>query len=387
QKQTKKDPVFLLLWVLWRQHAEEEVAHSLQYFVTAVSDPAPGLPAYVSLGYLDDHVFVEFDSENRLYKTRARWIEDNVGADYWESGTKRGVVKQDVYRVNVRTVMKRYNQTGGFHTLQFKNGCAVWENGSTAGFLQFAYDGKDFLSFDMDTYTWIATAREAEITQRRWNGDTAILQYQKHYTAKQCIDWLTKYWQFGKEALQRREPTAVLVSDQAAPDGLPRLSCRVYGFYPRDIAVTWMKNGEMRKQETQRGDVLPSGDGTYQVQASMEIDVKEGGRVLISVRGERFWVFPTGTDSFSISEPRTNWIPIVAVLAVLMAAALFAVGFILRRRLRSGTGPWVGGFLPCVDWLGPAALGQSCATELPSQTLGREGGCSHWGVVSSALFV
>uniref|UniRef100_A0A8C8SIV1 Ig-like domain-containing protein n=1 Tax=Pelusios castaneus TaxID=367368 RepID=A0A8C8SIV1_9SAUR len=363
-------------------------AHSLQYFVTAVSDPAPGLPAYVSLGYLDDHVFVEFDSENRLYKTRARWIEDNVGADYWESGTKRGVVKQDVYRVNVRTVMKRYNQTGGKSEGQNQpTGLMEGDiyrvgNGSTAGFLQFAYDGKDFLSFDMDTYTWIATAREAEITQRRWNGDTAILQYQKHYTAKQCIDWLTKYWQFGKEALQRREPTAVLVSDQAAPDGLPRLSCRVYGFYPRDIAVTWMKNGEMRKQETQRGDVLPSGDGTYQVQASMEIDVKEGGRYACHVDHSsllRPRIVPW--------EPRTNWIPIVAVLAVLMAAALFAVGFILRRRLRSGTGPWVGGFLPCVDWLGPAALGQSCATELPSQTLGREGGCSHWGVVSSALFV
>uniref|UniRef100_A0A8C3FLS1 MHC class I antigen n=1 Tax=Chrysemys picta bellii TaxID=8478 RepID=A0A8C3FLS1_CHRPI len=51
--------------------------HSLRDFRTAVSDPEPGLPAYVSC-----------DSDSGLYKPRAQWIKDNVGADYWERGTK-----------------------------------------------------------------------------------------------------------------------------------------------------------------------------------------------------------------------------------------------------------------------------------------------------------
>ncbi|XP_067406539.1 major histocompatibility complex class I-related gene protein-like [Emydura macquarii macquarii] len=253
-------------------------AHSLRYFYTAISDPEPGLPAYVSVGYLDDLLFVECDSHSGLYKPRAQWIKDNVGADYWESGTKRGVAKQQWFEVVTRIVMERYNQSGGTHAFQYKSGCEIRQDGSTAGFRQFAYDGKDFLSFDLDTATWIAAAKEAEITQRRWNADPADLQYRKHYTEKECVEWLTKYQHYGKEALQRREPTAVEVSDQATPDGLTRLSCRVYGFYPRDIAVTWMKNGAMGEHETWREDILPSGDGTYQVRAVTKIDLEEGGR-------------------------------------------------------------------------------------------------------------
>uniref|UniRef100_A0A8C3SIJ3 Ig-like domain-containing protein n=1 Tax=Chelydra serpentina TaxID=8475 RepID=A0A8C3SIJ3_CHESE len=166
----------------------------------------------------------------------------------------------------------------GFHTLQYKSSCEIQEDGSIGGFLQYAYEGGDFLSFDMNTYTWVAAAKKAEITQRRWNEDAAFLQVVKYYIEKECIEWLMKYQQYGKEALRRREPAAVEVSGKATPDGLTSLFCRVYGFYPRDITVTWMENGEMREQETQRGDILPSGDGTYQIQATLEIDPKEGGR-------------------------------------------------------------------------------------------------------------
>uniref|UniRef100_A0A8C3P6F1 Ig-like domain-containing protein n=1 Tax=Chrysemys picta bellii TaxID=8478 RepID=A0A8C3P6F1_CHRPI len=252
--------------------------HSLRYFHTAVSDPEPGLPAYVSVGYLDDNLFVECDSDSGRYKPRAQWIKDNVGADYWERGTKRGIAQVQAFGIGMRILMERYNQTGGFHTLQRRSGCEIREDGSIGGSRQLAYDGDDFISFDMNTYTWVAAVKEAEITQRRWNEDTADLQYRKQYTEKGCIEWLRKYQQYGKEALQGREPAAVEVLGKATPDGLTRLSCRVYGFYPRDIAVTWMKNGEMREQETQRGDILPSGDGTYQIQATLEIDPKEGGR-------------------------------------------------------------------------------------------------------------
>ncbi|XP_077688963.1 major histocompatibility complex class I-related protein 1-like [Eretmochelys imbricata] len=307
--------------------------HSLRYFVTAVSDPEPGLPAYVSVGYLNDNPFVECDSDSGLYQPRAQWIKDNVDADYWERGTNRGITKQQVYKGNIRILMERYNQTGGFHTLQHKSGCEIREDGSIGGFRQFAYDGDDFLSFDMNTYTWVAAVKEAEITQRRWNEDTADLQYRKQYTEKECIEWLTKYRQYGKEALQEREPAAVEVSSKATPDRLTSLSCRVYGFYPRDIAVTWMKNGKMREQETQRGDILPSGDGTYQIQATLEIDPKEGGRYSCLVDHNSL---PEPLNVFW--EPKSNVIPIVAgVIGALVAAIVTAVvGIIIWRKIGSG---------------------------------------------------
>ncbi|XP_039374901.1 major histocompatibility complex class I-related gene protein-like [Mauremys reevesii] len=313
--------------------------HSLQYFHTAVSNPEPGLPAYASVGYLDDNLFVECDSDSGLFKPRAQWIKDNVGADYWESGTKLGIAQQQVFRTSMRILMERYNQTGGFHTLQRRSGCEIRKDGSIGGSRQLAYDGDDFLSFDMNTSTWVAAVKEAEITQRRWNADTADLQYRKQYTEKECIEWLRKYHRYGKEALQGREPAAVEVSGKATPDGLTRRSCRVYGFYPRDIAVTWMKNGETREQETQRGDILPSGDGTYQIQATLEIDPKEGGRYSCLVDHSSL------LEPFNVFwEPKSNVIPIVA--GVIMVAAVLAaiVGIIIWRKI--GSGKKGAGYLP-----------------------------------------
>lgn len=68
-------------------------------------------------------------------------------------------------------------------------------------------------------------------------------------------------------------PTA-RVSDRSSHDGLTTLSCKVSGFYPRDITVTWLRNGESRQQETYSEGILPSGDGTYQTWVTMEIDPK-----------------------------------------------------------------------------------------------------------------
>uniref|UniRef100_A0A8D0KSQ7 Ig-like domain-containing protein n=1 Tax=Strix occidentalis caurina TaxID=311401 RepID=A0A8D0KSQ7_STROC len=70
------------------------------------------------------------------------------------------------------------------------------------------------------------------------------------------------------------EPPTVRVSGKEA-DGLLTLYCRAYGFYPRPIAVSWLKGGEVRDQETERGSVAPNSDGTYYTWASIEARPEE----------------------------------------------------------------------------------------------------------------
>uniref|UniRef100_A0A8D0GF96 Ig-like domain-containing protein n=1 Tax=Sphenodon punctatus TaxID=8508 RepID=A0A8D0GF96_SPHPU len=71
---------------------------------------------------------------------------------------------------------------------------------------------------------------------------------------------------------QSQTEPQVLVSDRPTPDGLTRLSCRAHGFYPRDIAVVWLRNGAAMSGETQSWGIVPSGDGTYQTRVTIEID-------------------------------------------------------------------------------------------------------------------
>ncbi|XP_064226897.1 major histocompatibility complex class I-related gene protein isoform X4 [Aotus nancymaae] len=129
------------------------------------------------------------------------------------------------------------------HTYQRMIGCELMEDGSTTGFLQYAYDGQDFMIFDKDTLSWLAVDNVAHTIKRAWEANQHELQYQKNWLEEECIAWLKRFLEYGKDTLQRTE-----------------------------IYMTWMKNGEEIVQEMDYGDILPSGDGTYQRWASVELD-------------------------------------------------------------------------------------------------------------------
>ncbi|XP_026581866.1 class I histocompatibility antigen, F10 alpha chain-like [Pseudonaja textilis] len=82
-------------------------------------------------------------------------------------------------------------------------GCELQKDGSKKGFIQDGYDGRDFISFDKETLTWVAPIPQAQITKRKWDGIPARNQYFKSYLEKECIDWIKKYLSYGKETLLR----------------------------------------------------------------------------------------------------------------------------------------------------------------------------------------
>ncbi|TEA23186.1 hypothetical protein DBR06_SOUSAS26610009, partial [Sousa chinensis] len=90
-----------------------------------------------------------------------------------------------------------------FHTYQRMIGCELLEDGNTTGFLQYAYDGQDFIIFGKDTLSWIAMGNVAHITKRAWEASQHELQYQKNWLEEECIAWLKRFLEYGKGTLQR----------------------------------------------------------------------------------------------------------------------------------------------------------------------------------------
>uniref|UniRef100_A0A8C0INL6 Ig-like domain-containing protein n=1 Tax=Chelonoidis abingdonii TaxID=106734 RepID=A0A8C0INL6_CHEAB len=250
--------------------------HSLRYFYTAVSEAGPGLPQFTVVGYLDDQLFFHFDSEGKVAQPRAPWIQAE-GPEYWARQTWIAKGWQEAFNGNVRIAMERYNQSRGLHTFQYTYGCQLRADGSAGGFRQYGYDGRDFLSYDTRTHTWVAPSKEAEITKGKMEADRHLSQQQRDYLERKCVEWLQKYLGYGKETLQRRERPAVRVTGRDAPGGPTTLWCRAHGFYPQDITLIWLQNGGRRKQEKWRGGVLPNGDGTYYAWATVKIDPQERG--------------------------------------------------------------------------------------------------------------
>ncbi|XP_054254838.1 class I histocompatibility antigen, F10 alpha chain-like [Indicator indicator] len=208
----------------------------------------------------------------------------------------------------------------GAHTLQEMIGCDLLEDGSIRGYYQSAYDGKDFIALDKDSMSFSAADAAAVVTKRKWEEDGTVAEEMKHYLENTCMEWLRRYLSYGQAELERKEPPTVRVIRKET-QGTLTLSCRVYGFYPRPIAVSWLKGTEVRDQDTQRGSIAPNSDGTFFTWASIEVLPQE--RDLYRCRVEHSSLPQPGLYSW---EPQAPPLSMVLAVVAAMFAALAVVG-------------------------------------------------------------
>ncbi|CAM4307977.1 unnamed protein product [Lepidochelys kempii] len=305
--------------------------HSLRVLDTVVSEPGPGLPWYSRVVYVDDQVTYVYTSGTQRAEPRPAWMAENEGPEFWDKRTWCAQRYQKWYNASLNTLGQLYNQNEGFHIIQTIYGCDLREDNTTWGFYQDSYDGRDFLTFDKETVTWVAADIGAQITKRRWDVEVFDNQRWKHYLEEECIPWLRNSLEYGKETLQRKVRPTARVSDRSSHDGLTTLSCKVSGFYPRDITVTWLRNGESRQQETYSEGILPSGDGTYQTWVRMEIDPKIKAHYSCHVEHESL------LEPLSVSwEPNNNLIPTVAGVITAVVLIGVIIGVVVWKKKRPG---------------------------------------------------
>ncbi|XP_078497702.1 H-2 class I histocompatibility antigen, Q10 alpha chain-like isoform X3 [Lissotriton helveticus] len=261
-------PLLLLLGGLCLQPARAG-SHSLRYFESSLSGPLPGVPQFSSVGYVDDVPISSYTSESLRAGPRAPWMERITAEDprYWERNTEIARGNEQGYKANVRTVMERVNQTRGLHVIQRMSGCELRDDGSVGGFLQYAFDGHDFISFDKDRQTFTAAMDAARITQDRWNSERVIAQRYKDYLEEECIEYLKKHLKNGAERLQTVAPQTMV--SRRKNGGRTFLTGYAYGFYPRDIEIKWVRNGVEMPWES--SEILPNPDGTYQAKKTVEV--------------------------------------------------------------------------------------------------------------------
>lgn len=92
----------------------------------------------------------------------------------------------------------------GVHIIQQIMGCE-WddETEKVEGFNQYGYNGEDFLTFDLETETWIAANPQAEIIKQAWDGNKASNVMLKNLLTNIYLDLLKKYFSYGRSFLQR----------------------------------------------------------------------------------------------------------------------------------------------------------------------------------------
>ncbi|XP_059138405.1 H-2 class I histocompatibility antigen, L-D alpha chain-like [Peromyscus eremicus] len=311
-------------------------SHSMRYFKTIVSRPGLGEPRYISVGYVDDTQFVRFDSdaETPRMEPRAPWVEQE-GPEYWERETRIAKGHEQTFRVSLMNLLGYYNQSeGGSHTIQWMSGCDVGSDGRLLrGYSQVAYDGRDYLALNDDLRTWTAADTAAQITRRKWEqaGDA---ERHRAYLEGECVEWLRRHLENGKDTLQRTDPPKAHVTHHPILKGEGTLRCWALGFYPAEISMTWQRDGEDLIQDMELVETRPSGDGTFQTWAAVVVSSGEEQNYTCHVHHEGL------PEPLTLRwEPPQSTVPItaiiIAVLLLLGAVAIIGAVVAVRKRRRN----------------------------------------------------
>uniref|UniRef100_A0A8C8RE40 Ig-like domain-containing protein n=1 Tax=Pelusios castaneus TaxID=367368 RepID=A0A8C8RE40_9SAUR len=157
---------------------------------------------------------------------------------------------------------------------QFSSGCELHPNGTLRPFCDAGLNGEDFISLNVDMGTWVTRSGDklALDTRDILNYNKVVIIMLQFLLRTTCVNEIRTFVQFGKETLEREAPP---------PAGTPSsilVVCRVTGFYPRPIRVSWLQDGEevapgWRLNST---GILPNADLTYQLRSSLAVEPGDG---------------------------------------------------------------------------------------------------------------
>nr|XP_033502135.1 class I histocompatibility antigen, F10 alpha chain-like [Epinephelus lanceolatus] len=338
-----------LLLLLLFCHVSSSAKHSMKVFFTASSGvpESHNFPEVVAVMLIDDVQAGYCDSRIKTALAKQDWMEKLKEEDpqYWQLYTQECRVYQQVFKEEFHILKQRLNQTGSVHILQKMHGCE-WDDETERvhGYQQYGYDGADFLTFDLNTESWVASKPQAVITKHFWDRQRARNELWKNYLTQFCPEWLRKHLNFGRSVLLRTDLPSVSLL-QKSPSS--PVSCHATGFYPYSAMMFWRKDGEEIHEDVDHGEILPNHDGTFQMSVDLNLSSvpPEDWRrydCVFHLSGVKDDII-TKLDKAVI---RTNWerpgnvtVLITAAVAVLALVFITAIAFIVYKRKTAKSPP------------------------------------------------
>ncbi|XP_026550202.1 HLA class II histocompatibility antigen, DM beta chain, partial [Notechis scutatus] len=159
--------------------------------------------------------------------------------------------------------------------------------------------------------------------------------------AQQCQQQGQSLW---AKTGDRQTPPKVLISP-VAPQNTPypiMLACMAWGFYPGDVNLTWLWNGQPVRDHLDPVQVTSNGDWTFQARLTLPVDPEKGGSYTCAVQHHSL---PAPlTAEWAPGLPTELCIKIgVSVAAMAVGTAFLVAGLLLWKRSRhQGESPPLG---------------------------------------------
>ncbi|XP_075268336.1 HLA class II histocompatibility antigen, DM beta chain-like [Opisthocomus hoazin] len=177
----------------------------------------------------------------------------------------------------------------GAFLVHVASSCPLAANGSVLDFnFAVVFNKNPLVCYDPDARRfvpcdWGLLHKFAASVASKLNNDTAWGQ-RAEARRRACHQLATHFW--SSTARRRTPPQARIVPSKTGNARAPiLLTCHVWGFYPAEVTVIWLRNGDV----VGRGDhpaisAIPNGDWTYQTQVTLMVAPVAGDTFTCSVQ-------------------------------------------------------------------------------------------------------
>ncbi|XP_053330067.1 major histocompatibility complex class I-related gene protein-like [Spea bombifrons] len=249
-------------------------SHSQHYFTTVTNHQGPGHPSYFTTQEMDGVVLYWYDSRTQLLEIRAPWVK-NTNLSLWSIDIMESTHQLRMQNY-LRAIMNYTNASEGYHILQKIEGCTLHDNGSVASVLSEAYNGQRFTHFNPDTANWTTDIASAQFYVDILNSNRTNNENIRDQLEKNCLVNLELLLSAGNVTLSRREEPMLEVAQEPTSNTTMALHCRAYGHYPREISMSWYKNGQRVPDEELERMTLPLPDTDFLSSLSVNVSPTPG---------------------------------------------------------------------------------------------------------------
>ncbi|XP_030644299.1 class I histocompatibility antigen, F10 alpha chain-like [Chanos chanos] len=220
---------------------------------------------------VDDVPVFYYDSNMTRALPVPEWLNSTTAQQYWEFFTFRVEINKLKTVKGLKSATQQFNVTGASKNIyQVQERCDLYPDGTVRAFLIHAFNGKDFLSFDIESKTYIAAVPQAVHYKRLRERDHPDLDFLVHFYHTKCVKVIKEFLQHAPSIRMKKVPEVRLFEKHSST--FTEITCHVTGFYPRTVQVQWFGSDMQPVMEVDsENKVLPNGDGTYQTTKSVVI--------------------------------------------------------------------------------------------------------------------
>ncbi|XP_048067371.1 zinc-alpha-2-glycoprotein-like [Megalobrama amblycephala] len=262
-----------LVFILSYLTAVKAGSHSLMVFATYIAGQTQ-FPEFTVVLMLDDVQVMYYDSISlkNVHRSQSNSNEDNAGKIFSDI--------YDIMKDRTFYLKDHQNCTDGLHVYQKRVGCELLDNDQPGLFLSWdAFNGQSTEDFTFDVVNrtmqinlpWM---RIKGMGQMEWLHVKFLYEHVYHPV---CMKTLRTFLEKEKNTVMRKVKPRVRILKKKLPDsqGL-QISCLATGFYPRHINLTLFRDDQpVDDDQITGGEILPNGDGTYQMRKSLVINAEE----------------------------------------------------------------------------------------------------------------